>query len=144
MKRQFIIWVLMVSGVFIFGDLTDGSADDVMIIANQSVLQENLEPDVVKNIFLGKIIKWENGDRISVVMYQNSEIHNKFLKKYIRRTAFQFENVWRRNVFTGKGQIPIRRKSPEEILAYVSKKKGTVGYISSDVKLPADVKVLAK
>lgn len=121
-----------------------GLAGEVLIIANPSVPAEKLDPDEIKNIFLGKTAKWENNDMIMIVVFQDTDVHKNFLLKYIKRTENQFENVWRQNLFTGKGTQPVKVQSVDELVEYVSKTKGAIGYIDSDVKPSGEIKVLAK
>lgn len=139
-----IMAVLMILGAFISWTIPHASAGEIMIIANPSVPAESIDPESIKNIFLGKIAKWENNERVTIVVSKNSEVHKKFLDQYIKRTRSQFSNVWRQNLFTGKGKQPVKVNSMEKLVDYVSNTKGAIGYISSDATLPADVKVLAK
>lgn len=123
-----------------------GAADalDVVIIANKEVPTATLDPDAIKKIFLGDIVNWDNNEVIMVVVTDEKEIHETFLKKYIKRTESQFGNVWRRNLFTGKGAMSKKVGSNAEMVEYVAKTKGAVGYVSSDVQLPADVKIVGQ
>lgn len=144
MKVQFMMAVLTVCGLVVCGMMPDASAGEVMIIANPSVPASSLDPDAIKNIFLGKTAKWDNNDMVTIVVSEQSDVHKDFLDKYIKRTENQFSNVWRQNLFTGKGKQPVKVTSIDELVDYVSKTKGAIGYISSDATLPAEVKVLAK
>lgn len=128
----------------VFGNAAYALAGEVLIIANPSVPADKLDSDEIKNIFLGKTAKWGNNDMVTVVVSKDSEVHISFLKKYIKRTENQFNNVWRQNLFTGKGKQPVKVESIEELVDYVSKTKGAIGYISSDVKTSGEIKVLSK
>lgn len=141
---KFLLSVLLLAGGFLSGSAADLFAGEVMIIANPSVSAESLDPDAVKNIFLGKTAKWDNNDMVTIVVSENATIHKEFLEKYIKRTENQFTNVWRQNLFTGKGTQPVKVKTIEELVEYVAKTPGAVGYISSDMTLPPSVKVIAK
>lgn len=120
------------------------AAQDVVVIANREAPSDTLAPDAVKKIFLGDIINWENNEVIMVALLEENAIHEAFLKKYIKRTASQFENVWRRNLFTGKGAMSKKFKSVDEIVAYVQQTKGAIGYAPAETNLPADVKVVGR
>lgn len=146
MKRffQFVLSVLLLFGMVLSWAIREADADEVMVIANPSVPAESLDPEAIKNIFLGKTAKWDNNDMVTIVVSENVEVHKKFLDKYIQRTDNQFTNVWRQNLFTGKGKQPVKAASLEELVDYVSKTPGAIGYISTDVTLPANIKVLAK
>lgn len=131
-----LCWVLMLATPF------DASADDIIVVANPSVPTDTLAQDEIQSIFLGEIVKWSNNQMITVVTLQDEEMHERFLEKYIRRTPFQFNNVWRRILFTGKGKPPEKMKSQEELLEYVAKTAGAIGYVSSGLIGTKTVKVV--
>lgn len=139
-----LLMVCLVVYVGISLSWSTAAAQDVVVIANKDAPSDILEPDAIKKIFLGDIINWENNDVIMVALLEEKEIHEAFLKKYIKRTSSQFENVWRRNLFTGKGAMSMKLKSADEIVGYVQKTKGAIGYVPSETTLPADVKVVGK
>ena len=137
-----ICFILLVffGGMFPFIGLY---ADEIVIIANNSVPETNVSVDVIRNIFLGNITKWKNNHTIVVAILDEGEIHQSFLEKYIKRSPAQFKNVWNRHVFTGKGKKPLKFKSVEALIKYVSKKEDAVGYIpvsksSDEVKIISD------
>ncbi|MBU0996080.1 MAG: substrate-binding domain-containing protein [Proteobacteria bacterium] len=141
---KMMVAACMACGALMLGSVYHASAGEIMIIANPSVPAESLDPDAIRNLFLGKTAKWENNDMVTIVVSEQSDVHKGFLEKYIKRTENQFSNVWRQNLFTGKGKQPVKVNSVEELVDYVSKTPGAIGYISSDAKLPPEVKVLAK
>lgn len=118
------------------------SEESIIIIANSSVPVEKLNPGDIQKIFLGKVIKWENGDMISIAVMKNKRIHERFLNKYVNRSPQQFENVWRRNMFTGRGSLPRKADSNKSIISYISQKKGAIGYVTGDTGLLENVKIL--
>jgi hypothetical protein len=50
---------------------------------------------------------------------------------------------WQKQIFSGRGVPPEEKESDEEVLEYVSKNVGAIGYISESAETSAyDVKVL--
>jgi len=139
-----MIAVFIICQVMIAGGIPHAFAGDVMIIANTSVPVDTLSPEDVKNIFLGKIVKWPNDDRINIVLNKSADTHKEFLRKYIKRTDSQFDSVWRQNMFTGQGRIPVRKNTDADLVSYVAQTNGAVSYIAADVKLPDGVKILSE
>ena len=131
-----LCWAMMLGTAF------DASADDIIVVANPDVPSDTLAQDEIQSIFMGEIVKWSNNQMITVVILKDEEVHNRFLKKYIKRTVFQFNNVWRRILFTGKGKPPIRMASEGALLEYVSKTSGAIGYVSSGLMGTKTVKVV--
>ena len=68
--------------------------------------------------------------------------HAAFLKEYLGQNDDALQNYYRSLVFTGKGSMPRILHSDAEVVAYVAKTRGAIGYVSSTA--PVDgVKTLA-
>lgn len=124
---------------FLFG-CTTLWADVVFIVhPSNDVLSVNRQD--IKNIFLGNNVKWDNGTQIDIVILKDFPIHKEFTSVYLQRTPIQFQNWWRRRVFTGKGLLPKEFKTEEALVKYVSTNPKAIGYISPKTSAK-DVKVL--
>ncbi len=143
-KFSIIVIIFMFFGVMCTGAINAVSAGEIMVIANPDVSAERLDQDAIMNIFLGKIVQWQNGEMVTIVVTEKAGAHEAFLKKYVKRTKNQFNNVWRQNLFTGRGKQPVKVDSLDELVKYVSKVKGAIGYVTSDVPLSGDVKVVSR
>lgn len=143
-KIKIIFTALMVYGVLVTCTIHETSAGEILVIAHPSVPAESLDQASIKNLFLGKTVQWDNSSMVTIVVSEKAEVHDMFLKKYVKRTKNQFRNVWRQNLFSGTGKQPIKANSIEELVDYVSKTDGAIGYISSDTQLPENIKVIAK
>ena len=60
--------------------------------------------------------------------------HDAFLKTYLGKTDAALETYYRSLVFTGKGAMPKTFASEDEVVGYVSKTKGAIGYVTADTK----------
>ncbi len=128
------IWVLFYwATFFVFAD--------VLIITNPETGISSLEKKEVKDIFTGKKTLLEGKKKIVIAVLEDSEVHRKFLRKFIKKTPSQFRNFWRRKVFTGEGKSPKTFKSEAGLIAFVAGTKGAIGYISTPTDKP--VKVIA-
>ncbi len=67
--------------------------------------------------------------------------HEAFLKEYVGKTDAALGTYFRTLVFTGKASMPKSLASDAEVVAYVAKTKGAIGYVASSTK-PEGVKVL--
>jgi ABC-type phosphate transport system substrate-binding protein len=120
----FILFVAMLSPAL-------SLADGVVIVANKDVPASSLAADNVKEIFLGKKTTWDNGDKIVFVVQDRTDACDAFLKAYVKKSASQYDNYWKKQVFTGKGKAPQSFSSDKELVDYVSNTPGAVGYVSS-------------
>jgi TonB family protein len=76
------------------------------------------------------------------VLSKGGPAHATFLKDYLGLDNDALQNYYRALVFTGKRSMPKTLRSDEEVVAYVAKTRGAIGYVSSTA--PVDgVKTLA-
>jgi len=64
------------------------------------------------------------------------------LKAYLGKNDSSLQAFYRGLVFTGKGSMPKALNSDAEVVAYVAKTRGAVGYVSGGASTEG-VKVLA-
>jgi len=57
--------------------------------------------------------------------------HEAFVKQYLGKTDAALETYYRSLVFTGKGSMPKALASDAEVVSYVAKTKGAIGYVSA-------------
>jgi len=109
-------------------------AENLLIICNKEVPDTSLSKNDIKNIFLGMKTKWSDGHKITFVVLKGSEVHEEFVKKYVRKTAFQFNTYWRKRLFTGKGKPPKSFSDEAALLKYIADTHNAIGYISTASK----------
>lgn len=126
--KQSPVLVLML-GLLIFSSQLVSA--DVLIIANKDVPDAVLSGDAVRDIFLGKKVKWKNDAEIHFVVSENGALHEAFLKRYVKRSASQFKAYWRNMVFTGNGSEPESVDPDSKRMEYVANTPGAVSYIDS-------------
>lgn len=106
-------------------------AEDVLIIANENVTVSSLGRDDIKHIFLGQKTSWNDGSKIIFVVQDRTKAGDAFLKKYLNKTASQYEVYWKKQVFSGKGKMPYSFSSNQELVEFVSRTPGAISYVSS-------------
>ena len=117
------------------------SAADVKIIANETVAATSITPDELKGVFLETKSSLSDGSHVVPVLEKGGAVHEAFLKDYLGKTDSALETYYRSLVFTGKAAMPKTLGADSEVVAYVAKTKGAIGYIAADA--PAEgVKIL--
>jgi len=58
--------------------------------------------------------------------------HETFVKEYLHRTDSDLQTFYRTLVFTGKGSMPKAVGTDTEVVAYVARTRGAIGYVSLD------------
>jgi ABC-type phosphate transport system substrate-binding protein len=135
---QFFFWVT----VSIILSVPAAAAQEGFVIGHQAISQDNLSPNDVEQIFLGRKTRWSDNQDIHFVVMKGGDVHEKFVKSYLSKTPSQFQAFWKMRIFTGQGRAPLSFDKPEDILDYVSSTPGAIGYIPAS--LPREnVKVVA-
>ena len=120
--------------VIVAGGLGAGNiarAADVKIIANESVGASSVSADELKGVFLATKSSLSDGSHVTPVLEKDGPAHEAFLKEYVGKTDSAFETYYRSLVFTGKASMPKTTASDAEMVAYVAKTKGAIGYVSA-------------
>ncbi|MFZ5562503.1 MAG: hypothetical protein ACOZBW_00510 [Thermodesulfobacteriota bacterium] len=103
-------------------------AETVYVFVNAGVPDSSLTQTEIQNIYLGKKDKWNDNQKINFTALNGGACHEEFLKQHVGRTDFQFQNYWKKQIFTGQGQPPRAFDSDAELIDYVSKTGGAIGY----------------
>ena len=115
-------------------------AGDVKVIANETVKASAVSSDELKGVFLATKTSLD-GSHVEPVLMKSGAAHEAFLKQYVGKTGNALETYYRSLVFTGKGSMPKTLASDAEVVEYVAKTKGAIGYVSGDAATDG-VKVL--
>jgi ABC-type phosphate transport system substrate-binding protein len=130
-----IVKLFFVFLLAVFYDVSSVTAQDVVLIKNADVTISSLSPADVENIFLGKKTDWGNGSKIKFFINGETATHETFLKNYVGKSSSQFQTFWKKQVFTGKGQMPKSAGNDQEMVSNVTSTSGSIGYVSAGVDL---------
>ena len=112
------------------GAVATAWAGDVVLVTNRSVPVTTLSRQDVKNIFLSKK-KNVGGVTIKLTALKDDSLTEQFLKAYVGKTPSQFSSYYKKLVFTGKGKPPKSMGSEAEMIAYIARTSGAIGYVST-------------
>jgi len=107
------------------------SAADFKVIANPSVSAPALTAEEIKGVFLSTRTALSDGSRVEPVLERGGPAHEAFLKAYLGKTDAALQTYYRSLVFTGKGAMPKAFAGDAEVVAYVAKTKGAIGYVGA-------------
>jgi ABC-type phosphate transport system substrate-binding protein len=142
MKRTHVI--LALGAIWLWFGVATQAADvavDVKVIANPSVSASEISTDDLKAVFLG--IKTTVADsQVAPVLAKAGHAHDVVLKEYLGKSDATLMTYYRGLVFTGKASMPKVCDSDADIVAYVARTKGAMGYVGAAVPT-AGTKTLA-
>jgi TonB family protein len=116
-------------------------AADIKVIANGSVKTDAISATEVKSVFLEEYNSLRDGTHVEPVLEKDGPVHEAFLREYLGGTDDDLQNYYRALVFSGRGSMPKQLGSDAEVVAYVARTKGAIGYVSAET-IGEDVKTL--
>lgn len=112
-----------------------GMAADLYIITNSGI---TVLPSDVREIFLGE--KQFSGSA-KLVPVDNAAAQELFLSKVMKMSVTAYNASWTKKSFRDGLSPPPLRSSDAEVIAFVRRTPGAIGYVSSS---PANVSVIQK
>jgi ABC-type phosphate transport system substrate-binding protein len=108
------------------------AAGGVKVIANPSVKSDSISAEELRNVFLQESSSLADGSHVEPVLCKRGAAHEAFVGQYLGRSDSSLQIYYRSLVFTGKGSMPKAVASDAEMVAYVARTKGAIGYVSSE------------
>jgi TonB family protein len=79
---------------------------------------------------------------VEPVLARGGAAHEAFLKLYLKQNNDELQRYYQSLVFSGKGSMPKALSSEAEVVSYIAKTRGAIGYVSAETNAPG-VKTLA-
>jgi TonB family protein len=121
--------LLIAAGMTIFA-AANSLAVDVKVIANSSVKGDTISASDLKRVFLEEKNSLVDGTHVEPVLGKKGPVHEAFLQEYLGRTDDDLQTYYRALVFTGRCSMPKVLGSDAEVVAYVARTRGAIGYVS--------------
>ncbi|MGD0568983.1 MAG: TonB family protein [Candidatus Sulfotelmatobacter sp.] len=125
--------ILLAAAGFAISISPSALAVDIRVIANSSVKTDALSATELKRIYLEEKNSLDDGTHVEPVIQRGGRVHKSFLQEYVGKSDDDLQTYYRTLVFTGKGSMPKELGSDAEVVAYVAKTKGAIGYVSADI-----------
>jgi TonB family protein len=109
---------------------------EIKVIANRSVSADSITMAELKQVYLEQTRLLDDGSHVEPVMERGGGATNAtFLKDFLKINDDALQSYYRTLVFTGRGSMPKALGSDSEVVAYVLKTRGAIGYVnvSADV-----------
>ena len=113
---------------------------DFVVIANPKLADGSISASDLKQIYLGTKTSL-NGQSVEPVVAQSGPFHEQFVSACLGKTEAGLKNYFRNLVFSGKGSMPRSFATSAEVVSYVSKTPGAIGYVDSGANLSGVAKL---
>jgi ABC-type phosphate transport system substrate-binding protein len=115
---------------------------EIAVITNKATPAASLSASQVRAIFLKKSTKFPNGSTaIPGDQNTNTTIYENFGKKLLKKKPNQLSAYWSKRIFSGKAVPPDVIGNDDDMMAWVAKTRGSVGYVDAHA-VNQSVKVL--
>lgn len=106
------------------------------VIVNPANPTTNVDRKFVADIFLKKATRWGQLDIVRPVdLRPDSPTRRAFDEEVLKRSVSAVRNYWQQMVFTGRDVPPPELNSEEEVVAYILRYPGAIGYVSGAIAL---------
>jgi ABC-type phosphate transport system substrate-binding protein len=134
--RRVVLGFVLAAGL---GVRIGHAAPPFKVIVNPSVTGRAITRDVLAQIYLGGASRWGNGDLIAAVdLSSTSPIRRAFSEQVLGMSVDGVRFHWLRRIAAGL-RPPLSKPADAEVIAFVARQPGGVGYVSAATPLPLTV-----
>lgn len=111
---------------------------DFRIIVHSDNPRRSVSRQFLARAFMKEVTEWSDGETLHPVdLRADSKTREKFSAVIIKRTVAAMRSYWQQRIFSGTGLPPPELDSDDDVVRYVLKFKGSVGYVSGRADLGA-------
>jgi len=122
------------------------AADAFVVIVHPSVTGASIRRADLGAVFLKKASRWSGGGGLAVPVDQSgtSRVRIAFSEGVLGQPVAQVVQYWQKQMFSAARLTPPPVKATDaEVIAFVAKNAGAVGYVAAGTTLPPEVRTLA-
>jgi ABC-type phosphate transport system substrate-binding protein len=122
------------------------AADEFVVIVHPSVVGASIRRADLAAVFLRQAQRWAGGGGLAVPVDQSgtSPVRKAFSEAVLRQPVAQVVQYWQKQMFASRPLRPPSVKDGDaEVIDFVAKTAGAVGYVSRGTVLPPEVRTLA-
>jgi ABC-type phosphate transport system substrate-binding protein len=106
------------------------------VIVNPDNVTASVDRKFLAEAFLKKVTRWPNDDLIRPVDQESSApARQAFSDGVLKRSVAAVKSYWQQTVFSGTGVPPPELDGEGQVVKFVLKNRGAVGYVSAGVNL---------
>jgi hypothetical protein len=144
-RRRFIVSIVAVltaGWATAMSVRADSRKASYQIVCNPDNPTAMVERQFVQDTFLKKIRAWPTGDSTRPVdLAPSSPVRRHFSEEVLRRPVEAVRIFWQQRIFAGRDLPPPEVRNDDEVIKFVLRDRGAIGYVSGGAALNG-VKVL--
>lgn len=101
------------------------------VIVHPSNPVTSVDQRFLADAFLKKVTRWGHDEAIRPVdLHADSPVRRHFSDDALKRSVAAVKNYWQQLVFSGRGIPPPEMDSDEQVVKFVLRNPGAIGYVS--------------
>ena len=109
------------------------------VVANLDAGLNEISITELKKLYLKKVPLLPNGKPVIVAGLERGDARNEFIKNVLRRSDASLHAYWSRLMFSGRADPPKLFQTDVELLEYIRRTPGAIGFVDSSVSLGDNV-----
>jgi ABC-type phosphate transport system substrate-binding protein len=106
------------------------------VIVNPGNSIGTVDRQLLADAFLKKTTEWPDGETMKPVdLAPASPVRGRFSEEVLHRSVAEVKGYWQQRIFSGRDTPPPELDSDDEVVQYVLKHRGGVGYVSAGAAL---------
>ena len=143
LKRHFALPFLLLLGPLFPGTSITAQDTTFQVVIHAENPTTELAAATVARMFLKKHKRWDHGVLVEPVdLEAKSPIRKVFTKSVHGKSVTAIKSFWQRMIFSGRASPPPAVTSDLEVLDYVRRHPGAVGYVAVETPLGQEIKIL--
>lgn len=131
-RRVALVGLMWASLSAAAGGEVHSSTASFRVIVNPANPTTSVERRFLVDAFLKKTTRWPNDEPIRPVdLEPSSETRRRFSEEVLKRSVPAVKSYWQQMVFSGQNIPPPELDSDDQVVRFVMRNPGAVGYVSA-------------
>ena len=119
----------------VFWLIASSACAELIVVVSRDSNVEKLSRHQVADIFLGRAVQLESGEKlVPVDLPEDSGVRKEFYEKLLGKSPAQMRAYWSKIIFTGRGLPPKEVNSTKKMKKEIAHNRHYVGYVAKKVK----------
>ena len=115
--------------------ITAGAQEGYRVITHPDVGADTLTRTQIADLFLKKKKEWGQDLPARPVVLKVHAVEDAFCNDVIGRSSIAVKKYWQRQIFTGRGTPPEEMKQEADLVAFVARTPGAIGFVSPNAEI---------
>jgi hypothetical protein len=134
--RRALLWSLLGLWAFDSQLALAQSTPQFRILVHPENSANSVSRDFVTDVFLKRATRWHDGEAVHPVDQRaEASVRRAFSDDVLRRSVAAVKRYWQQRIFSGRDLPPPELDNDEDVVEYVLRHRGAIGYVSGSAKL---------